>query len=91
MRASHERIDGGGYPDGLSGEDIPLASRIVGVADAYSAMTTSRPYRAALSPETAEAELRDKAGTQFDPASVAAALRLLGRNARDPEPLARAG
>jgi putative nucleotidyltransferase with HDIG domain len=79
VRSSHERIDGSGYPDGLAGDAIPLASRIICVADAYDAMTTSRPYRAALSRETAVAELRAGAGTQFDSAVVAAALAILDR------------
>ena len=77
VRASHEHVDGSGYPDGLSGDEIPLAARIVAVADAYSAMTTSRSYRMALSQEVAMAELRDKAGTQFDAAVTDAALRIL--------------
>ena len=85
VRGSHEHFDGSGYPDGASGEEIPLAARIVSVADAYSAMTTSRPYRAALSREVAIAELRDKVGTQFDPAVTGAALGLLERTAADPE------
>ena len=67
VRASHERYDGGGYPDGLAGEAIPLASRIVSACDAFNAMTTDRSYRKALSLEVAIAELRNNAGTQFDP------------------------
>jgi putative nucleotidyltransferase with HDIG domain len=67
VRASHERYDGGGYPDGLAGEDIPLAARIVSACDAFNAMTTDRSYRKALSLEVAVAELRNNAGTQFDP------------------------
>lgn len=63
----HERWDGAGYPEGLGGDQIPLAARIVAVADAYDAMTTSRPYRAALSPEQAVAEIEQQAGHQFDP------------------------
>ena len=70
VRASHERFDGGGYPDGLRGEDIPLGARIVAVCDAFDAMITERPYSAALSPEEAERELRDCSGTQFDPRVV---------------------
>ena len=69
VRASHERCDGGGYPDGLAGEAIPLAARIVSACDAYNAMTTDRSYRKALSDDVAVAELRDNAGTQFDPTS----------------------
>jgi len=67
VRASHERFDGGGYPDGLAGEAIPLAARIVSACDAYNAMTTDRSYRKALSADVAVAELRNNAGTQFDP------------------------
>jgi HD-GYP domain-containing protein (c-di-GMP phosphodiesterase class II) len=72
VRSCHERWDGQGYPDGLSGHDIPLAARIVFCCDAYSAMTTDRPYRAAMSRETALTELWANAGTQFDPRVVAA-------------------
>jgi diguanylate cyclase (GGDEF)-like protein len=73
VRCSHERYDGSGYPDGLAGEDIPLAARIIFVCDAYDAMTTPRPYRSTpMSPEGALEQLRDGAGTQFDPAVVAA-------------------
>jgi putative nucleotidyltransferase with HDIG domain len=86
VRSSHERVDGKGYPDGLSGEQIPLAARIVAVADAYSAMTTSRPYRHALPRRFAQNELRKHAGTQFDTAVVVAALRLLGQLAPEAEP-----
>jgi putative nucleotidyltransferase with HDIG domain len=67
VRASHERFDGGGYPDGLAGEAIPLAARIVSACDAYNAMTTDRSYRKALSVDVAVAELRNNGGTQFDP------------------------
>ena len=70
VRAHHERWDGGGYPDGIAGEAIPLAARIVCVCDAFNAMTTNRPYRAAMPAEDALAELRACAGTQFDPAIV---------------------
>jgi putative nucleotidyltransferase with HDIG domain len=72
VRASHERYDGGGYPDGLAGEEIPLAARIVSACDAFNAMTTDRSYRKALSLEVAIAELRNNAGTQFDPDVVEA-------------------
>jgi putative nucleotidyltransferase with HDIG domain len=70
VRFHHERWDGSGYPDGLSRERIPLASRIVAVCDAYEAMTSARPYRAALPPAAAAHELRAGAGSQFDPALV---------------------
>ena len=72
VRSCHERWDGAGYPDGLRGEDTPLVARIVCGCDAFSAMTTDRPYRSALSREEALTELRRCAGTQFDPAVVAA-------------------
>jgi HD-GYP domain-containing protein (c-di-GMP phosphodiesterase class II) len=70
VRSCHERWDGHGYPDGLAGEDIPLVARIVCCCDAYSAMTTDRPYRAARTAQEALEELRRCAGTQFDPAVV---------------------
>jgi diguanylate cyclase (GGDEF)-like protein len=76
VRASHEHYDGRGYPDGLAGEEIPLASRIVSVCDAFDAMTATRPYRTAMSPEGALEELRACAGTQFDPMVVAAFERV---------------
>jgi diguanylate cyclase (GGDEF)-like protein len=71
VRASHERWDGSGYPDGLTGEDIPLAARIVAACDAYHALTSDRPYQAAVPHDAAIAELRRCAGTHFDPAVVA--------------------
>jgi HD-GYP domain-containing protein (c-di-GMP phosphodiesterase class II) len=73
VRASHERWDGAGYPDGLAGEGIPIEARIICACDAYNAMTTDRPYRPALELAEALAELRRNAGSQFDP-RVAAAL-----------------
>jgi two-component system cell cycle response regulator len=72
VRSSHERYDGKGYPDGLSGRDIPLGSRIVAICDAFDAMTTDRAYRAAIAPEAALHELRSCAATQFDPVVVEA-------------------
>jgi HD-GYP domain-containing protein (c-di-GMP phosphodiesterase class II) len=81
VRSCHERYDGGGYPDGLAGEEIPLIARIVSCCDAFSAMTTDRPYRAALSLSTAIAELEAQAGSQFDPAVVAALVRVVGDSA----------
>lgn len=66
VRAHQERVDGFGYPDRLKGEEIPLAARILCVADAFDAMTSDRPYRKALSLEEAYAELKRCAGTQFD-------------------------
>ncbi len=66
----HERYDGKGYPDGLAGDDIPLAARIIAVVDAFDAMTCERPYRAAKTHEEALDELRREAGAQFDPSLV---------------------
>ena len=68
----HERFDGAGYPTGSTGDDIPLESRIIFVADAFEAMTADRPYRAGRSPEAALDELAAHAGTQFDPLCVGA-------------------
>ncbi|MBK5292099.1 MAG: HD domain-containing protein [Acidobacteriia bacterium] len=79
----HENHDGTGYPWGLTGEQIPLAARIVHVVDAYDAMTSSRPYRGAMPHETALKVLRDNAGTQFDPAIVEVFLRLIRNNPPD--------
>jgi diguanylate cyclase (GGDEF)-like protein/putative nucleotidyltransferase with HDIG domain len=79
VRHHHERFDGRGYPDELAGEDIPLESRIILVADAYEAMTSDRPYRKAPGEEVAVAELRKHAGAQFDPQVVAALCRVLDR------------
>jgi len=79
VRASHERFDGGGYPDHLRGQQIPLPARVVAVADAYSAMTTRRTYREPLAPAAAMSELQANKGTQFDPAVVDAALAVLAR------------
>jgi HD-GYP domain-containing protein (c-di-GMP phosphodiesterase class II) len=76
IRNHHEHWDGKGYPDGLAGEQIPRLARIVAVADAFDAMTSPRPHRAALSLEKAFAELWDKAGIQFDPECVQAFLRV---------------
>jgi HD-GYP domain-containing protein (c-di-GMP phosphodiesterase class II) len=74
VRGAHERWDGAGYPDGLAGEEIPLGARIVFACDTYDAMTTDRPYRAALPEEEARTELRRVAGTQLDPRVVDALL-----------------
>jgi putative nucleotidyltransferase with HDIG domain len=77
VRASHERWDGGGYPDGLAGEQIPVAARIVSACDAYNAMTTDRSYRKSLGLEVAVSELRKNAGTQFDPDVVDALIAVV--------------
>jgi two-component system, cell cycle response regulator len=78
VRCSHERFDGTGYPDGLHGKEIPLGARVIAVADAFDAMTSSRPYRPTpMSAEGALAELRRCAGGQFDPAVVEAFARAL--------------
>jgi putative nucleotidyltransferase with HDIG domain len=81
VRHHHERMDGTGYPDGLTTEEIPLLARIIGVADAYNAMTSGRPYRAALSPRDALAQLASGSGSQFDPHVVAAFLEILSGSA----------
>jgi putative nucleotidyltransferase with HDIG domain len=77
VRGSHESWDGGGYPDGLVGEQIPLESRIVSTCDAFNAMTTTRSYRKAMSIDDAVAELQRCAGQQFDPQVVDALLRVV--------------
>jgi putative nucleotidyltransferase with HDIG domain len=79
VRHHHERWDGGGYPDKLSGRAIPLGARVVAVCDAYRAMTEDRPYRKALSTDEARKELHEGAGTQFDPDCVEAMIRTLER------------
>ena len=75
VRHHHERLDGEGYPDGLAGEDIPIESRILHVADAYEAMTRGHSYQPRMTAEAALAELERLAGTQFDPQCVAALRR----------------
>jgi HD-GYP domain-containing protein (c-di-GMP phosphodiesterase class II) len=94
VRASHERWDGGGYPDGLAGVRIPLAARIIACADAFSAMTTDRPYRAAMSRAAAVEELRECAGTHFDPAVAEATITVVlrfGLPRQDEDALVRSG
>ncbi|HKP90328.1 MAG TPA: HD-GYP domain-containing protein [Thermoleophilaceae bacterium] len=78
VRFHHERWDGRGYPDGLSGARIPLASRIISACDAYAAMTADRPYRAAMPSHEALAEVLSGSGTQFDPAVVEALAHAVG-------------
>ncbi len=82
----HERFDGGGYPDGLRGEEIPLLARIVTVADAFDSMTSTRTYRRAMSIEAGMAEIERCSGTQFDPDCVAALRRTLAANVWEPTP-----
>jgi diguanylate cyclase (GGDEF)-like protein len=84
VRSSHERFDGGGYPDGLAGEEIPLGSRIIFVCDAFQAMTSRRPYSRARPVAEAIAELRACAGTQFDPRVVEVACREIGIRSQRP-------
>jgi two-component system, cell cycle response regulator len=77
VRCSHERWDGDGYPNGLSGEAIPLGSRIILVADAFCAMTAGRPYQSPMTTDMALAELQSHAGTQFDPRIVEVVCRIV--------------
>ena len=84
VRASHERWDGHGYPDGLAGGAIPLGARIIAACDAYEAMTSERCYQAARTKDEAIAELQRNAGTQFDPAVVEALCRRLSQSANQP-------
>jgi len=84
IRHHHEWWNGQGYPDGLKGEEIPFLSRIMAIADAYDAMTSGRPYRAARSATEALAELQRGAGTQFDPNMVAAFLKAQAEQAGGP-------
>lgn len=85
VRASHERFDGSGYPDGRAGDDIPLGARVIAVCDAYDAMIGPRPYRLGMSAEVALAELRRCAGEQFDPAVVEVFCELHGERRLDAE------
>jgi HD-GYP domain-containing protein (c-di-GMP phosphodiesterase class II) len=83
VRASHERWDGGGYPDGLAGEAIPVAARIISACDAFNAMTTDRSYRKALPLEVALGELHKHSGTQFAPDVVVALVAIVTRDQPD--------
>ncbi len=78
VRSAHERVDGGGYPDGLRGDEIPRGAMIIATCDAYHAMTSDRSYRSAMPKEAAIVELNAGAGTQFDPAVVSALVAELG-------------
>jgi HD-GYP domain-containing protein (c-di-GMP phosphodiesterase class II) len=84
----HERVDGCGYPDGLTGDEIPLGARVIAVADAFDAMTTDRPYRRGLGIDAAVTELLGQAGTQFDPRCVRAFAELVTRGEIVPPPRA---
>ena len=77
IRHHHERLDGKGYPHGLSKDEIPREALIIEIVDAYGAMTKDRPYRKALTKEEASKELKNGAGTQFDPEVVSAFLKVL--------------
>ncbi|MCK5828056.1 HD-GYP domain-containing protein [Candidatus Bipolaricaulota bacterium] len=77
VRAHHERFDGGGYPCGLKGEEIPIGARVVAVVDTYDAIVSARPYKKALAKEEAISELKKNAGTQFDPTVVRAFLEVI--------------
>ena len=83
VRFHHERWDGGGYPDGLQGKQIPLASRIIAACDAYHAMTSDRPYRQALPPEEAIERLRGGARSQFDPELVECLVDTIRQRRKD--------
>jgi putative nucleotidyltransferase with HDIG domain len=87
VRSHHERWDGGGYPDGLVGEEIPLEARIISCCDTWNAMRTDRPYRKALAYEVAKAELLSAAGSQLDPRLVDALLEIVASEAPDPQPV----
>lgn len=86
VRSSHERYDGGGYPDGLAADRIPIEARICAVCDAFSAMTTDRPYRRAIPSARAIAELRAGAGSQFDPVVVEALAAHIASGRSDGKP-----
>jgi len=82
----HERFDGGGYPHGLAGTDIPIGSRIVSIADAYEAMISDRPYKRTMSHAEAVAELRRHRGVQFDPELIDVFLSLVDTTSRGSAP-----
>jgi PAS domain S-box-containing protein len=85
IEGHHERYDGGGYPDGLAGEETPIGARILAVADAYDAMTSARPYRPAMTSEQAIKILQEGAGSQWDPEVVEAFLRAFGQSLHERE------
>jgi HD-GYP domain-containing protein (c-di-GMP phosphodiesterase class II) len=76
VRCHHENWDGNGYPDGLKGEEIPIGARILMVVDCFDALTSDRPYRAAMSDQDALDILRERRGTMYDPHVVEAFLRI---------------
>jgi HD-GYP domain-containing protein (c-di-GMP phosphodiesterase class II) len=75
IRHHHEHIDGGGYPDGHVGEEIPIEARIIAISDAFDAVTSLRPHRASMTPEMALQEMKEGAGKQFDPAILETFLK----------------
>ena len=83
IRAHHERCDGKGYPDGLAGEDIPLASRVIAVADVFDALVAERPYKAGMPVPKVKAILLEGRGTHFDPDCLDAFMRVLERRYPD--------
>lgn len=83
IRHHHERFDGSGYPDGLRGQSIPLGSRIFAVADSFDAMTSDRPYRGSIGIDRALEELRNGAGSQFDPGVVGAFVNMVETQSPD--------
>ena len=84
IRHHHERYDGGGYPDGLAGDEIPLLARIVAVADVWDALTSDRSYRPAWAPEPALAHMVAGRGTHFEPACLDALVALLAERGIHP-------
>jgi HD-GYP domain-containing protein (c-di-GMP phosphodiesterase class II) len=82
VRGHHERVDGRGYPDGLLGSEIPYEARVIAVADAFHAMTVSRPYSRVRTPAQALAELMNCSGTQFEPEYVDAFVKMMGYRSR---------
>ena len=90
VRASHERWDGTGYPDGLAADAISLGARIFAVADSFDAMTSDRPYRGSIGVEPALAELRGGSGSQFDPEVVRVFVDMIETDPPDDEPFLHA-
>jgi putative nucleotidyltransferase with HDIG domain len=86
VRSHHEHVDGNGYPDGLIGEEIPIAARVISCCDAFNAMTTDRAYRSAMPLEAAIEELQTNSGSQFDPRVVEALVEIVERDTGAEEP-----